>query len=338
MKALQVVKPGEMKLVELDMPKLQKSTEVLLNVKAAGICGSDVHIAHGTNPYATYPRIIGHEAVGEVSEVGEDVKDFKKGDKVVLEPITYCGECYACKKGRHNVCKDVKVSGVHMDGGFQEYLVVDQKMLHKFPEELDFTQAVVAEPYTIGYQANARGGTSKGDIILVHGAGPIGLVVCDVAKSKGATCIVSELNENRLNMSKDFGADYTINPAKENFHERIMEITNNMGPNIIFEAAGVPSLLAESVELVSPAGAVVAMAFGKEPISVNFQQINQKEVTVVGTRLQNNKFPAAISSLTNRLDKIDKLVTHVFPIEEYEKAFEAFQDKNANSCKVVVTF
>ena len=338
MKAIQVINPGNMVLVKKEMPTISDDKDVIIRVRATGICGSDVHIFHGTNPYATYPRILGHEVAGEVFKVGHGVSSLVKGDKVVLEPIQYCGKCYACKKGRPNVCSNLEVSGVHVDGGFQEYLKVKESMLVKFPDELSFIEAVTTEPYTIGAQANARAGTSEGDVVLIHGAGPIGLIVCDIAKSKGAICIVSEVNETRLDMAKDFGADYTINPMEENLKERILEITNGMGSNIIFDAAGVPKLLIDSIEMVSVAGTVVPMSFDVNPIPINFQQVNKKEITIVGTRLQSNKFPEMVRRLPERKDRIDKLITHIFPVEQFNEAFEVFTDKNSGACKVILTF
>lgn len=325
-------------MAEVEKPRIACPADVLVRVKAAGICGSDIHIAHGTNPYATYPRILGHEVAGVVDEIGPGVKTLKPGDRVVLEPIVYCGECYACKKGRQNVCRSLQVRGVHLDGGFADYLVSDEKFLHRFPQELTYEQAALVEPYTIGAQSNWRASTRAGDVVLIHGAGPIGLIICDVAKSKGAICIVSELNEHRLAMAKDFGADYAINPSKESLKDTVMEITDGMGPNIIFEATGVSSLLTEAVELVSAAGTVVPLSFGSKPTPINFQQVNKKEVTIAGTRLQCDKFPDVISFLKDRVDKIDKLITHTFPAEKYEEAFCTFIDKNSGSCKVVLTF
>jgi len=338
MKAIQAVKPGDVRLAEVEKPRIACPTDVVVRVKAAGICGSDIHIAHGTNPYATYPRILGHEVAGVVEEIGSGVTTLKPGDRVVLEPIVYCGECYACKKGRQNVCRSLQVRGVHLDGGFADYLISDEKFLHRFPQELTYEQAALIEPYTIGAQSNWRASTQAGDIVLIHGAGPIGLIICDVAKSKGAICIVSELNEHRLDMAKDFGADYIINPSKESLKDTVMEITEGMGPNIIFEATGIPSLLTEAVELVSVAGTVVPLSFGSKPTPINFQQVNKKEVTIVGTRLQCDKFPTVIASLKERVNKIDKLITHTFPAEKYEVAFNTFIDKNSDSCKVVLTF
>lgn len=338
MKAIQVMKPGDLRLTDVQKPEITNSTEVLVRVKAAGICGSDVHIAHGTNPYATYPRILGHEIAGVVEEVGPGVTKVKPGDRVVMEPIVYCGQCYACKKGRPNVCSCLQVRGVHLDGGFADYFISDEKYVHCFPEELSYEQAAMIEPYTIGAQSNWRAGTSAGDVVLIHGAGPIGLILCDVAKNLGASCIVSEIDERRLAMAKDFGADFVINPSKEALKDKVMEITDGMGPNIVFEATGVPALLTETVEMVSVAGTVVPLSFGQTPTPINFQQVNKKEVTIAGTRLQANKFPIVISFINKKVDKINKLITHIFPAEKYEEAFRTFTEKDSGACKVILTF
>lgn len=337
MKAIMVDEPGKVRLIEKEMPKIQQDTDVLIKITAVGVCGSDIHILHGTHPYVQYPRIIGHEGAGVVMETGSAVKELKKGDGVVVEPIQYCGTCYACRKGRHNVCENLKVTGVHNDGTYQEYMVLDQKQLHKYDESLTPRQAVAAEPYTIGAQANARANTSEGDYVLIHGAGPIGLITCDLAHSLGAICIVSELNESRLEMAKKFGASYVIQPGKEDLKQRVMEITGGMGANIIFEAAGVPKLMEDSLELASVAGTVIPMTFGDKPIPVNFGLVNKKELTIGGTRMECDRFPDVVKSFPGRTDRLDRLVTHVFSLTEYEKAFETFTDKTSGSCKVVMS-
>ncbi|MDD3368881.1 MAG: zinc-binding alcohol dehydrogenase family protein [Lachnospiraceae bacterium] len=339
MKAITVVEPNKVVLEEREKPKITAPDQVLVKIKAAGICGSDVHVAHGTNPYAKYPVVIGHEAAGEIEAVGEDVKDLEIGDGVVFEPITYCGKCYACRTGHHNVCKELKVLGCIVDGVFQDYFVCRRSQVYRFDKnKMSYIQAATCEPYTIGAQANWRGNVSKGDVVLVHGAGPIGLIVADVAKSRGATVIVSEPNESRLKMAKDFGADYMVNPMKEDLDQVIFEITNGEGVNVVFEAAGIPALLSHATEILSPAGRLVAMTFGKEPIPVNFKAINAKELTILGTRHQYQKFPETVENLPMRLDRVDKLITHVFTVEEYQKAFDTLADKNSGAGKVILTF
>ncbi|RGX53615.1 MULTISPECIES: zinc-dependent alcohol dehydrogenase [Anaerotruncus] len=338
MKALQVFAPNEMRLVETEIPAIKHDTQVLVRITAAGICGSDVHILHGSHPYVTYPRIIGHEGCGIVEKTGAAVADLKVGDGVVIEPIRGCGRCYACRHGKYNICPDIVVAGVHEDGTFAEYMVVDRSQLHKYDPSLTPVQAAVAEPYTVGAQANYRADTLPGDLVLVHGAGPIGLIVCDIAHTRGATVIVSEVNEKRLGMAPCFGAKYTVNPMKEDLGARVMEISGGEGANVIFEASGVPKLTEQSIGLLSPGGRFVPMTFGAQPIPVNFMPVNKNEITIAGTRNQNGKFPDIVASLPGRIDRIDRLVTHVFPITEYQKAFDTLADRDSGACKVVLTF
>lgn len=336
MKAILVEGPGQVRMVDREMPQIKTDTDVLVKITAAGVCGSDIHIIHGTHPYVQYPRIIGHEGAGTVVAAGAAVTSLKPGDEVVIEPIQFCGKCYACRSGRHNVCENLKVTGVHEDGTYQEYMVVDQKQLHLYDPTLTAREAVLAEPYTIGAQAHARGGTREGDYVLVHGAGPIGMITCDLADSLGAICIVSEVNEDRLAMAKEFGARYTINPAQENLLERIMEITDGMGANVIFEAAGVPKLMEDSVKLTSQAGRIISMTFGPEPIPIDFSLVNKKELVIGGTRMECDRFPGVLASFPERRERLDRMVTHTFSFDEYLKAFDTFTNKESGCCKVVM--
>lgn len=314
MKAVYVEKPGHLTVIEREIPKIEKDTQVLVKIQAAGICGSDVHILHGTHAYVTYPRIIGHEGCGIVAEMGSAVEGLELGDSVIIEPITGCGTCYACRNGRYNCCPDIVVAGVHADGVFEEYLVVDYKKLYKYdPTQLTPIQAATAEPYTVGAQANAQGGTMPGDLVLVHGAGPIGLIICDIAQRIGATVIVSEVNEARLAVAKEFGAAYTINPAKENLAQRVKEISaeagDGNGVNVIFETSGVPALTTKSIELLSPHGRFVPLTFAPEPMPINFRLVNKNELVIAGTRNQNSKFEQVVKELPSRKDRLDRLVT-----------------------------
>ena len=150
MKAITILKPNQMKLLEVEKPVITEPDQVLVKIRATGICGSDVHVYHGTNPYASYPRVIGHEAAGEIEAVGENVTDLTPGDSVVLEPITYCRSCYACRNGHHNVCRKLKVLGCIVDGTFREYMVVPRSQVYPFDlSKMSYVQAAVCEPYTI---------------------------------------------------------------------------------------------------------------------------------------------------------------------------------------------
>lgn len=339
MRAITVTKPGEMRLLEVPEPRITEPDQVLVRVKAAGICGSDVHVAHGTNPYAVYPVVPGHEAAGVIEAVGSNVKELEIGDGVVFEPITYCGTCYACRSGHHNVCRELKVLGCSVDGTFRDYAVVKRSQVYKYDTaRMSFVQAALCEPYTIGAQANWRGDVKPGDWALVHGGGPIGLIVADVAKSRGAKVIVSEPNEKRLAMTAEFGADYMVNPLKQDLGKVVDELTGGEGVNVIFEAAGVPALLKDSIALLSPAGRLVAMTYGPEPVPVDFRAVNAKELTILGTRHQYQKFPEVVTLLPDHLRQVDRLTTHIFPAEEFERAFAVLADKDSGAGKVVLTF
>jgi len=338
MKAIRAVKPHDLQLVEIEKPELQSPTDVRIRVCVVGICGSDIGIWRGTNSLATYPRVLGHEVAGEVEAVGSDVQGLKIGDRVVLEPIKYCGTCYACRQGRPNVCKVLEVYGVHREGGYCEYMVADQQKFHKFSDKLTFEQAVLIEPYTIAAQNVWRAGVQSGDVVLIHGAGPIGLAITGTAKRLGATVIISEINEARLHMAGEFGADFTINPAKEDLKERLNEITSGMGPNVIFEATGVPALMTLSVELASEAGRIVPLAFTAEPIPLSIALINKKELGILGTRLQTYKFANVIETFEEHLPHVNRLITGIYPAEQFQQAFDDVVAPDSKHCKVLLKF
>ncbi len=338
MKAIVVESPGIYGKKVVEKPSIKNPDDVLIRVMAVGICGSDIHLLHGGNAAATYPRIPGHEIAACVEEVGSAVGSLKSGDRVIVEPIQYCGKCHACRRGRHNVCRELRVTSVHVDGGFCEYMVCKADRLHLLPHDIPYELAAAIEPCTIGAQANARAGTLPGDFVLIHGAGPIGISVLDAAKRIGAAVIVSEVSENRLKFAQGFGADYIINPAGEDYKNRVMEITNGSGPNVIFDAAGIPALLPDSIELAATAGTIVPMSFAATPVSINCMPINMKELTICGTRHQYQMFPKVIADLGNRMEMLKKYVSHSFQLEEYEKAFELFYDKASDACKIVIKF
>ena len=295
MKAVYVSEPGKLEVIEKEIPQLKTSTQVLVKITAAGICGSDIHIFHGTHAYATYPRIIGHEGCGVVERIGNQVTGLKAGDPVIIEPIHGCGTCYACRNGRYNCCPDIVVAGVHADGVMEEYMVVESSQLYKYDPVLTPVQAATAEPYTIGAQANAQARTMPEDLVLIQGAGPIGMIICDMAEALGATVIVSEVNEARLEIAKSFGAKYTINPQKRDLREAVMDITDGKGVNVVFETSGVPALTSLSVELLSPHGRLVPLTFAPEPVPINFRLANKNELVIAVSRNQNRKLQEGVA-------------------------------------------
>ncbi|PTM56592.1 zinc-binding alcohol dehydrogenase family protein [Desmospora activa] len=336
MKAVQISQPGSIAIMEREMPRLQHGRHVRIKVRAVGICGSDMHIYHGSNPLATYPRVIGHEVAGEIEAVGEEVTRFAAGDPVVLEPIHTCGDCYACKNGRANVCEKLEVYGVHRDGGLQEYIVVEENRVHRVNSQLDWVEAVLVEPFTIGAQANWRGDVRAGDVVFIMGAGPTGLSCLAVAKMKGATCIVSDLSAERLAFAQHWGADHTIQATDSDIKAEIRQITANLGANVVIDAVGTPHTFADAIDVVSVAGRVVCLGFHSQPSSISQLSITKKEVTVAGSRLQSNQFPQVIDWFNQGKIKAKEMVTHVFPFDQVQEAMALIEEHPEQVRKVVL--
>lgn len=338
MKAVHIPEPHTLNIIEMKKPEIRNSTDVLVKVKRAGICGSDMHIFHGTNPLATYPRITGHEVAGEVVETGTGVNHLKAGDHVVIEPIRYCGECYACRKGRPNVCEHLSVFGVHEDGGMREYLVLPERQLHAVNPELDWDEIVLAEPYTIGAQAIWRGNVEEGDTVLIQGCGPIGICILKMAKIAGATVYMTDLNEERMKFAIESGADEVIDAGKEQVDEAIMRLTDGRGVNVAIDAVGLPSTAALGVDVVSPAGYVVILGFDERPSQIPQLPVTKKEVTIVGSRLQTNQFGRVVELLNQNKLRSDGLITHKFSLEQAGDAFKFVEEHPDQVRKALIVF
>jgi L-gulonate 5-dehydrogenase len=333
-----VEKPGVLKIAERDVPVVKTSDDVLIKVKRVGICGSDIHIFHGKNPFAVYPRVWGHEFVGEVVETGGGVQGVKKGDHVVVEPIIYCGSCYACRQGRGNVCEQLKVMGVHIDGGCQEYVVVPAANVHALPDSVSWDEAVLVEPFTIGAQACYRGNVQAGDFVLVMGAGTIGLTVAAMAKLAGAKVIISDLVPEKLSYAQSLGVDYTINAKTENLFDKVREITGGMGSNVTVDAVCIKKSFEDAIEVTSPAGRVVELSFNEIPSEIAPVGIIKKELTICGSRLQTKRFPVVIDYLRQGKLPLKGFVTGIFPLDEMIQAFDYVDKNNATVRKVVINF
>lgn len=337
MQAVKVQEPLKMMITDEAMPEIEEQDDVLIKIKRVGICGSDMHIYHGTNPLATYPRIIGHEVAGEVVEIGNAVTTLNVGDHVVVEPINYCGTCYACRKNRPNVCEELSVFGVHEDGGMREYVTLPEKQLHAVNKQLDWDEIVLAEPYTIGAQAVWRGDVEENDTVLIQGAGPIGICVLKMAKLRGAHVVMTDLNEERLAFAKESGADKVIN-AKENIEEKVMEYTNQQGINVVIDAVCIPATFELGPKIASPAGTIVCLGFDETPANIAQLPITKKELTIVGSRLQTNRFSEVVELLNSRKLQSNGLITQKFPIQDVQEAFDFIENNQDKVRKALITF
>lgn len=323
--------------IEVEEPQLENPYSVKVEVESVGICGTDIKIYEGRHSQSIgQKRIPGHEFAGVVTETGKKVKNLKAGDRVVHEPISYCGKCYACLRGEGNVCADVKVTGCNISGGMEEYFVADERQWHKLPDWISWNEAALIEPYTIASQICARAELAPKDTILIYGAGPIGLMLADTAKHKGAEVIISELSAGRLELAEKIGISHVIDGKCRNVREEVMKITEGYGPNIAADCAGVPGLNEEAMDLLSPCGRLIPVA--GVPFLCDGYKAMRKQLKIVASRLQMNQFVPVISRFRLYQEHADMMITDVFDFKDAKKAFALAGARKPETGKIILRF
>lgn len=338
MKAVQIFQPGVLKILDVEKPAIDSHNNVLVKMTAAGICGSDIGIYHGTNAAATYPRIIGHEMVGVVVETGDTVQNLKKGDRVIINQVTSCGNCYPCRIGRGNVCDHLAVRGVHIDGGYREFIAVPESDCYLLPDSLSDKDAVMIEPTTIGIQSCSRAGLVKDDMLVIFGAGALGSSILKIARLLCDHIIVADIVDEKLEEAKQNGAQYTINVLKEDLEEKVKEYTGGHGATVSIDAACTKDSLLNLLKITGNAGRVMTMGFSTAPVEVNQFLITSKELDVRGSRLQNKMFGRAIELIREGKLDLNSSVSHTFPLTEAQKAFDFADSHDPSIRKIVLTF
>jgi 2-desacetyl-2-hydroxyethyl bacteriochlorophyllide A dehydrogenase len=309
-------------------------------VKACGICGSEIPFYNGIPDYmCKHPWTIGHEMAGVVAQLKGNDTELSVGDRVAIEPLISCGKCYACRVGKYNCCANLKVIGASTPGGFAEYVVAPVHRCHKIPGNMSFPVAALAEPYSIGANILKRGQITKNDLIVVNGAGPIGLTVIDLAKNiHGAKVLVTDIYDGRLARAKEFGADVVVNPTTENVIEKVMEFTSNEGASLVVDATGVQVAIESTQHLVAAGGRIVVVGYTEDDIKINGILIIKKEITLLGSRNSANLYPYVIQCLTSGKLKIDKFISTRFAFEEVAQAFNYANTNFKSIGKVMVEF
>ena len=324
------------KVEEVPVPEITKPDDVLLEVKACGLCGTDPAILEGRHP-ASVPVILGHEYAGVVIDVGEEVKGVKSGDHVVIDPNVKCGKCYYCRTGKQNLCENMTTLGIFINGGFAKYNVAPEAAVYKIPDDMSWGDAALVEPVSCVVNGVRRAGIRPGDSVVIIGAGPIGLIWTALAKKRGAgRIIVSEVMEKRKKMAEKLGADVIIDPTQEDPVERVKELTNGRGANIAVEVVGRPVTVRQAIQMLAYGGR--AVLFGTCPmdaqVSITPYDIMRHEKEIVGSFIANFTFAPAIQIMYNKLVPSDVLITHEFKVEEIHKAFQTH--RSGESIKILI--
>ena len=326
---------GRLNLKEVLTPEIKKPDEALLQVERASICGTDMRILEVPPGHpATEGVILSHEYTGKVLAVGEAVTQFKKGERVVVDPNITCGNCSYCKMGIPNMCENMTTLGIFIDGGFARYNVAPAKVLHKISPDLLPELAVFTEPLSCVVSATQRLKVHPGEVVVVLGAGPIGLLFIQMFKASGAgKIIVSEISEYRAKFAYESGASRVVNPLKDNL-ERIVKEETLVGADVVVDAVG--TLFRSAMAIVRRGGRI--LLFGQNyqaRAQVAQNDITRNELTIMGSFIARFTFPTAIKVIESKVLDLEKLITHRLPLEDVHKGIEAM--RKGEAIKVIIT-
>jgi threonine dehydrogenase-like Zn-dependent dehydrogenase len=330
MKALVLQKPGQASIETVPDPVLTDAN-VLLKVRMVGFCGSDLNSFRGLNPLISFPRILGHEVCATVVEG----KGFAAGTDVALSPYTSCGQCASCRRGRPNACKLNQTLGVQRDGALTEFIAMPAEKL--YPAKLTPKELCLVEPLTVGFHAVARGRVIPDDTVAVFGCGGVGLGAVAASNARGATTICIDVDDEKLELARLAGGAYSINTSRERVHERLLEITEGRGPDVVIEAIGTPATFRAAVEEVAFTGRVVYIGYAKEPVTYETRMFVQKELDIVGSRnAQPEDFHAVIELLEAQKFPVEQAVSLVVSLEEAPGALRSWSENPSSFKKILV--
>jgi len=341
LKALVYTKPYTFEYSDFPDPVVGDD-DVLVRVKACGICGSDMHGFTGKTGRRLPPLIMGHEAAGIVEGLGKNVSGFEKGDRVCFDSTVYCNKCESCRAGLINRCDTRQVLGVSVPafkrhGAFAEFVAVPWWIVSKIPDELSFVNAALLEPASIGTHAANRAPISQNDTVVVIGAGTIGLFILQGARLRGAAKVIAvDINEFRLDLAKKIGADKLVNPLRSDLSEVILQETDGKGANVTLEAVGYAKTFADAVSVTRMGGHVVAVGNLEKKAEFDLQQLVAKEHTFIGSYASSGEFRDCIELFASGKINVEPLISDVLPLAEGPGAFDRLLKAEENLLKIVL--
>ncbi|MBN1997191.1 galactitol-1-phosphate 5-dehydrogenase [candidate division KSB1 bacterium] len=326
-----------------DMPDpVPGPDDVLVQVKACGICGSDIHGFDGSTGRRIPPIIMGHEASGMISDTGANVSAYKTGNRVTFDSTIYCGKCFFCQTGKINLCDNRRVLGVsckeyRQHGALAEYVVVPQHILHPLPHTVRFEQAAMVEPCSIAVHAVKRTPISLDDMVLVVGTGMIGLLVIQALRAAGCGTIVAvDIEKDKLDLACQLGAGYGVNPALENVEEKILQLTNGRGVDVAFDVVGTTQAFATALKAVRKGGSVTLVGNLSPSVEMALQWTVTREITLYGSCASQGEYTACLEMMSRGDMNVDILLGAVAPLAEGGDWFQKLYKKEKGLYKVIL--
>lgn len=332
-----VTQPGKVEVLERPLPEVA-ADELRIKVKAVTICGSDLHIFKGKHPAAPLPVPAGHEIAGEVEQVGTRVKRYQPGDKVVVEPVIACGECYFCRRGQYHLCTDISFQYRRGQGGLTTRFIAQEKWVHPMPQNISFAEGALIEPLSVALHALKKSELHMGDSSVIFGAGAIGLFLLQLIQAAGGgETFVVDVQKFRLAAARQLGAAAVFNNLEQDVIGQLMERTGNMGVDKAFEAVGLNTTLVQALQSLKKGGRAILLGLFEQPdAKIPANLFVQKEIGLLGSQGYCWDFQAAIRLIEQ--DKLDlkAMLTHEFPLSQVQQAFEVLMDPKSQAIKVAI--
>ena len=329
--------PKEIVFREIDIPT-PKDDEVLIKMKMIGICGSDIHVYHGTHPFTKYPVTQGHEVSGVVVKTGKDVKSVKPGDKVTIEPQVRCGKCYPCRHGKYNLCEELKVMGFQTTGAASEYFAAPELNITKLPDEMDYKKGAMIEPLAVAVHAINRAGDIKGKTISVIGAGPIGNLVAQSAKAMGAgRVMLSDISTYRLELGKKVGIDKVYNTSTIDYNDALLDCFGPDKADIIYDCAGNDITMNSAIRSARKGSTIILVAVYAGMANVDLAVLNDHELDLNTTMMYRHEdYVKAIELVNEGKIDLESLMSNIFPFKDYQKAYQFIDENREKAMKVLI--
>jgi L-iditol 2-dehydrogenase len=342
MKSLLLSSYNNLEIAEMPVPAVGAG-EVLVRVEACGICGSDVHGYDGGSGRRIPPIVMGHEAAGTVASVGSGVTGFVVGDRVTFDSTVYCGECAFCKRGEVNLCDNRQVIGVscgdyRRHGAFAEYVAVPQRILYQLPDGIAFSEAAMLEAASVALHAVRVSDVKSGETALVIGAGMIGLLTLQAAHAFGcAKVLIADIDETRLKLARDVGADATLFGSGEKIVAEVMKLTSGRGVDITYEAVGRNETVATAIDCTRKGGTVTLIGNIRPEVTLPLQKVVSRQLRLQGSCASAGEYPQAIELIAAGKIKVGPLITAVAPLEDGPRWFSRLHAGEPNLMKVILT-
>lgn len=341
MKALVLKEYRKFAVEDFPVPAVQPD-EVLVRVRACGICGSDVHGMDGSSGRRIPPIVMGHEAAGVIAEVGKSVTRWNKGDRVTLDSTVSCGECWYCRRGEINLCENRRVLGVscgeyRRHGAFAEFVAVPARILYRLPDNLSFEQAAMVEAVSVAVHAVDRTPLALNASVVVVGTGMIGLLVVQVLRAKGCGKIIAvDLDKEKLKLASKFGATHTIDVNEQDLQEKIRTLTDGRGADAAFEVVGLPATVKTAIESVRKGGSITLVGNLKPQVELPLQLVVTRELTLIGTCASAGEYPACLDLIASGKINVTDFISATPPLEEGAKWFERLYTGETGLMKVLL--